>query len=113
MPPLFILVFASLFLFLIFLLLEPIVSMILGLSLVGFTGGFILILFLNRTPSKVMQALPKIPLFIMGQVAGLLKIRKANKDFLATSHKEIVEIDEIWENRKHEFDHLTQWEDQK
>ena len=113
MPPLFILVFASVFLLLIFLLLEPVVSLILGLSLAGFAGGFILILFMNRTPPQVMQALPKVPLFIMGQVAGLLKIRKANKDFLATSHKEIVEIDDIWEKRRHEFDHLGSWEDQK
>jgi hypothetical protein len=44
--------------------------------------------------------------FIMGQISGLLKIQKANKDFLATSHKEIVEIEEIWEKRKHEFAHL-------
>ena len=113
MPPLFILVFASMFLLLIFLFLEPIISLVLALSLVGFAGGFILILLMNRTPPQVMRALPKVPLFIMGQVAGLLKIRKANKDFLATSHKEIVEIDEIWEKRKHEFDHLDPLEDQK
>lgn len=89
------------------------ISLILGLSLVGFAAGFILILIMNRTPSKVMQALPKIPLFIMGQISGLLKIKQANKDFLATSHKEIVEIDDIWEKRKHEFDHHPSWEDQK
>jgi cellulose synthase/poly-beta-1,6-N-acetylglucosamine synthase-like glycosyltransferase len=106
MPPLFILVFASMFLLLIFLFLEPIVSLILGLSLAGFAGGFIAILFFNRAPEEVMQALPKVPVFIMGQISGLLKIQKANKDFLATSHKEIVEIEEIWEKRKHEFAHL-------
>ena len=113
MPPLFILVFASGLLLLVFLLLEPALSLILGLSLVGFAGGFILILLMNRTPSQVMQALPKVPLFIMGQVAGLLKIQKANKDFLATSHKEIVEIDEIWEKRKQEFDHLASSDEPK
>ncbi len=113
MPPLFILVFSSMFLLLIFLFLEPVVSLILGISLAGFASGFILILFFNRTPPQVMQALPKVPLFIMGQVAGLLKIQKANKDFLATSHKEIVEIDEVWERRKHEFDHLGSWKDEQ
>lgn len=113
MPPLFILVFASGLLLLVFLLLKPALSLILGLSLVGFAGGFILILLMNRTPSQVMQALPKVPLFIMGQVAGLLKIQKANKDFLATSHKEIVEIDEIWEKRKQEFDHLASSDEPK
>jgi len=111
MPPLFILVFASMFLGLIFFFLEPIISLILALSLIGFAGGFILILFMNRTPPQVIRALPKVPLFIMGQMAGLLKIRKANKDFLATSHKEIIDIDEIWEKRQHEFDHLDPWED--
>lgn len=114
MPPLFILVFASMFLLLIFLFLEPIVSLILGISLAGFAGGFLAILFFNRAPEEVMQALPKVPLFIMGQISGLLKIQKANKDFLATSHKEIVEIEEIWEKRKHEFAHLDHlWDNKK
>src|SRR5690606_11330679 len=112
MPPLFILVFCSVCLLLIFLLTEPALSLMLALSLVGFAVGFILILILNHTPTQVMQALPKVPLFIMGQVAGLLKIKKANKDFLATSHKEIMEINEVWEKRKHEFDHVARWKEQ-
>jgi len=75
--------------------------------------GFVMILLLNRAPQEVMKALPTVPLFVMGQIAGLLKIQQANRDFLATSHKEIVEIDDIWEHRQHEFRHLAHlWADE-
>lgn len=112
MPPLFILVLLSLCLMLIFLFIKPWVSLVLALGLIGFALGFVMILLLNRAPQEVMQALPTVPLFVIGQMAGLLKIQQANRDFLATSHKEIVEIDDIWEYRQHEFRHLAHlWED--
>jgi len=107
MPPLFILVFASFFLLVVFLFVEPFYSILLALGLGGFAIGFVSVLLFNRSPTIVLQALPTVPLFVFGQIAGLLKIQKANKDFLATSHKEIVEIEEVWEKRKHEFQHLS------
>lgn len=103
MPPLFILVLSSMFLLLVFLFIDLFVSLLLAIGLAAFALGFILILIFNKTPKRVMQALPKVPLFVFGQIAGLLKMQQANKDFLATSHTEIVEIDELWEERKAEF----------
>lgn len=108
MPPLFILILTSVLLLLVFLFINPYLSLWIAVSLAGFVLGFILILIFNKTPTKVMQALPKVPLFVLGQISGLLKIQKANKDFMATSHTEIMEIDELWEKRKAEFSEYSQ-----
>lgn len=111
MPPLFILVLTSIFLAILFLFLNPPFAFMLAVSLAGFAVGFLIILFLNKTPSKVIRSIPHIPLFVWGQLSGLLNIRKANKDFMATTHNHIVEIDEVWRHRKNEFQHLSHlWE---
>ena len=82
---------------------------LLGGSLVLFALGFLLLLLLNKTPQKVLNAIPKIPLFVLGQISGMLNIRKANKDFMATTHNEITEIGPLWEARKKEFKHLEKF----
>jgi len=111
MPPLFILVLTSFFLGVFFLFVNLPMTLLLGLSLGVFSAGFLIILLLNHAPSRVLYAIPHIPLFVWGQISGLLNIRKANKDFRATSHDHIVEIDEVWQNRKEEFRHLSHlWE---
>jgi hypothetical protein len=79
---------------------------LLGGSLVLFVLGFLLLLLLNKTPQKVLRAIPKIPLFVLGQVSGMFNIRKANKDFMATTHNEITEIAPLWKERKQEFQYL-------
>ena len=111
MPPLFILVLTSLFLAIVFLFININLSLMLGISMLVFIFGFLLILLLNRTPVKVLKAIPHIPLFVFGQISGLLNIKKANKDFMATTHNDMVEIEEVWLNRKDEFRHLSYlWE---
>lgn len=74
-----------------------------------FGMGFLTLLAFNHTPSEVLRAIPKIPLFVWGQLSGMLHIRKANKDFMATSHQEISEIEPLWAKRKVEFRHLENW----
>ena len=111
MPPMVILVglsgllaFAALFIHLAYFFL------IAG-SMALFALGFLLLLLLNKTPQKVLNAIPKIPLFVLGQISGILNIRKANKDFMATTHNEISEIGMLWKEREHEFKHLEKdWE---
>lgn len=111
MPPLFILVLTSFFLTMVFMFINIQISILLGVCLLIFAFGFLLILLLNRTPVKVLRSIPHIPLFVFGQILGLLNIKRANKDFMATSHQEIVEIGEVWLERKEEFKHLSYfWE---
>lgn len=73
-----------------------------------FALGFLAILTFNKTPYKVLKAIPKIPLFVWGQLSGMLHIRKASKDFMATTHNEVMDIEPLWEQRKGEFQHLKQ-----
>ena len=103
MPPMIILVALSSLLFLITLILAPLLCFFLMGAMILFGLGFILILLINRTPGPVLAAIPKIPLFIWGQVSGFMNIRRANRDFMATEHSEKMEIEEVWEKRKQEF----------
>lgn len=106
MPPMVVLVGLSGLLAIIALVVNWIYFFLLAGSLILFAFGFLLLLLFNKTPHKVIQAIPKIPLFVLGQISGMLNIRKASKDFMATSHNEITEIDVLWKQRKHEFRHL-------
>lgn len=109
MPPMVILVGVSLLLALAGLWVKVSYFFLLAGCLILFGLGFLTLLALNRTPTEVMKAIPKIPLFVWGQLSGMLNIRKANKDFMATSHQEIEEIGPLWEKRQHEFSHLEAW----
>jgi cellulose synthase/poly-beta-1,6-N-acetylglucosamine synthase-like glycosyltransferase len=102
-PPMSVLMLSSLFLLGLNLIFLPKLALILGISIGIFGLSFILALLQNATPAAVMKVLPQIPLFIARQMGGLLNIRKANKDFMATSHNYIIEIDELWQKRKPEF----------
>ena len=82
---------------------------VLALSIGVFISGFMLSLLLNRTPAKVLAAVPTIPLFVWGQLAGFMNIRRANKDFMVTDHSITVELAEVWASRSKEFDHLAAW----
>ena len=106
MPPMVVLVGLSGILAIIALFINWIYFFLLTGSLMLFALAFLLLLLFNKTPMKVLQAIPKIPLFVLGQISGMLNIRKASKDFMATSHNEITEIDVLWKQRRHEFKHL-------
>lgn len=109
MPPMVMLVGGALLLMGITLFVYPILALVIAISLVIFILGFGLNLVLNRTPVKVLAAIPTIPLFIWGQLAGFMNIRRANKDFMVTDHSFKIEINEIWAQRANEFSHLKEW----
>jgi cellulose synthase/poly-beta-1,6-N-acetylglucosamine synthase-like glycosyltransferase len=103
MPPMIILVALSTLLFLVTLFLSPQYSILIMGALFLFVLGFLLILIINRAPAPVINAIPKIPLFVLGQLSGFMNIRRANRDFMATDHSRKMEIEEVWEKRKQEF----------
>ncbi|WP_114750785.1 glycosyltransferase [Pleomorphovibrio marinus] len=104
MPPMVVLVGMSLALLIVTLVVAPIYGLLLFAALCLFAAGFLLILLLNRTPKSVLLVIPKIPLFVFGQLSGFMNIRKANKDFMPTEHTQKMEIEEVWEKRKGEFE---------
>lgn len=109
MPPMVVLVGGSLVVMGIAIFVKPLLALAIGISMLIFIGGFVLNLALNRTPNRVMAAIPTIPLFVWGQLAGFMNIRRANKDFMVTDHTFNVELEEIWAERKDEFGHLKHW----
>lgn len=106
MPPLVILLGSSFFLFLLGLFFLPIVSILLVIGGLFFILNFLISLKMNHAPSEIWNVLPRIPFFIANQILSILKIRKANKDFMQTTHTAYLTIDEVWENRKDDFKHL-------
>lgn len=109
MPPMIVLIGGAFLLMFVGLMVNPYFAEWLFVSLVLFVVGFLIVLLLNRTPKAVMKAIPKIPLFVLGQVSGFVNIGKANRDFMVTDHDYRVSIDETWDARKKEFSHLGKW----
>lgn len=106
MPPLVILLGLSFFIFLLGLFFLPIVSILLVIGGLFFILNFLVSLKMNHAPPEIWNVLPGIPFFIANQILSILKIRKANKDFMQTTHSAHLTIDEVWENRKDDFKHL-------
>ncbi len=104
MPPMIILAGGSIFLILLNLIFQPEWAFAIIGALLLFALTFILALKLNRAPTEIWKAIPLIPLFVIRQVLSLLKIRKANTDFMATSHSYFKGFDEVWEMRKKDFE---------
>lgn len=109
MPPMVVLVGGALLLMGIAIFVKPLLALAIGISMLIFICGFGLNLVLNRTPFRVLAAIPTIPLFVWGQLAGFMNIRRANKDFMVTDHTFMVEMEEVWAERADEFRHLNYW----
>ncbi len=109
MPPMVILVGISGLMALLALWVNVSYFFLLVGCMVLFALGFLTLLAFNHSPPEVLRAIPKIPLFVWGQLSGMLHIRKANKDFMATTHQEITEIEPLWAKRKEEFSYLENW----
>jgi hypothetical protein len=65
------------------------------LLLLSFVLSFVGIVLLKGKSVKYVHALFMIPLFVLRQVAALLKIKQANKAFLKTQHTKLVFIDDL------------------
>ncbi len=102
-PPLSILVLSVAITLLILFFVNIQMFLVLASATLLFAFTFVLSLLLNRTPGKVLAAIPKIPLFMSKQLAGLLNMKQANKDFMVTSHEYNAEISDIWKSRETEF----------
>lgn len=106
-PPQFILIFGLVGVGVIGLLINNIIFYIALSSLSVFVLQFLVAIKLSYAPKSIWKALPKIPIFIWRQVLAVLKIKTTSRtDFMATTHNQFVNIDEVWENRKDDFPYL-------
>lgn len=74
---------------------------IIASGLFFYSFNFVLSLKLNHTPAKVMQALVFIPKFVFNQFLALLQIKKSDKDFMATTHKAYLNVNEVMLSTTH------------
>lgn len=94
-PPVFILILISVFLLGINLFVCLPIALAWALGLVSFVLSFPLILLFSKANKPVMQALLTLPVFMYWQLMALLKLKKANKDFLKTEHNAVLTIEEV------------------
>jgi cellulose synthase/poly-beta-1,6-N-acetylglucosamine synthase-like glycosyltransferase len=97
-PPLFMTVGAA-FLFMIAgYFVHPLISVAWALVLFLFVLSFVLIVLTQSSQKGMEKALLFIPVIVFRQVAALLKIKKAKKEFLKTEHVKVIYIDDLLKN---------------
>jgi cellulose synthase/poly-beta-1,6-N-acetylglucosamine synthase-like glycosyltransferase len=94
-PPIFILVALTGVIMLVDLFIMPSMLIFWTAAILSFVVVFLYALFYFKAPKVVYQSLASIPLFILYQVKGLFKAKKANQISTATTHAYISEIDEL------------------
>jgi len=85
-PPLFIFLILSVFCMLANVFISITAVLIWLTGLIVFVLGFYIALAKSDTDKRIWQSLINIPKFIFYQVLSLLKVRKANKHSVATTH---------------------------
>jgi cellulose synthase/poly-beta-1,6-N-acetylglucosamine synthase-like glycosyltransferase len=85
-PPLFMFLLGSLLLLFVNIWVMPALVLPWVLAFVCFIASFYLSLYYGKADSRIYKALIGIPRFMFFQVLSLLKVRKANKLSVATSH---------------------------
>lgn len=94
-PPLFIFLLLSLMFAAADIFINPVMTIVWAVAFVCFVLGFVIALVHAKPEKKVYASLVGIPRFIFLQVLSLMKIRKANKISVATTHYHGQNIDEI------------------
>lgn len=86
-PPLFILLFLTLFFFILDVLFIQTLALILSAAAIIFVFVFFSALSYFKADKRIYKSLIDIPKFIFFQVLALLSVRKANKISVATRHE--------------------------
>ena len=86
-PPLFILLFLTLFFFVLDVLFLQTLAVILGVAAITFVIVFFSALSYFKADKRIYKSLIDIPKFIFFQILALLSVRKANKISVATRHE--------------------------
>ncbi len=103
-PPLFLLIGSTIVLIVISYWINQHLMTALVAALMIFALNFFLTLYLNRAPIEIWKAVPTIPLFVVNQVLGTLRMNRAKNDFLATTHTNYLTIEEVWRARAKDFE---------
>lgn len=94
-PPLFILLFVALATAAVGLLINMKWAFLLIAAIAIFAFNILLTLYLSKAPKQIWSALWGLPLFVLNQAKGLLKMGNPNKNFKHSEHTRKVSIDEV------------------
>lgn len=94
-PPLFIVMGGALLLMGIDYFFSPGLALTWLVILLSFLLSFVLIVAIKGKDSRYIKTLALMPLFVLRQVAALLKMKKARKSFLKTRHDRLIFIDDL------------------
>ena len=97
-PPLFLTLALALLMAIISFFVRPVIGFAWLIIMFLFAVNFILIITTQSKQEGMVRALIHTPKMILRQSASLLKIKKANKDFLKTEHRKIIYIEDLLRN---------------
>ncbi len=97
-PPLFLTLALALLITIISFFVMPVVGFSWVIILFLFAINFVLIIITQSKQKGMVKALVHTPKMILRQCASLLKIKKANKNFLKTEHRKIIYIEDLLRN---------------
>lgn len=95
LPPLFLLVLGSIFFLILDFFVDKQMFIVWLCSIIIFFLNFNAALLLSDVESEIWRSMWGIPLFMFNQIMALLKIKRSNKDFMETTHTNLVAIDDI------------------
>lgn len=94
-PPLFLLVFSTVFMIFWGWWISPKMAMLLTFGLFTFALNILLTLQLSHAPLPVWKSVLSLPVFIFRQVTALTKMSNPNRNFKHTEHHRKISIEEV------------------
>lgn len=99
-PPMFIQLFLGLIFMVVTWWIDPRMSLMLFAAVAIFGLNVIWTLYLSKVPAPIWNSLWSMPLFVLNQFKGLLKMGNPNKNFKHSEHTRTVSIDEVLKNEE-------------
>ena len=94
-PPLFTVVLFSGLCALYLVVVDWPLAIIVAFGMFLFASVFFLVLILEKAPKSIWLSILSSPLFILGQVKGVLQFRKTKNDFLVTKKSKVVTLEKL------------------
>lgn len=100
--PMFIQLFLGVALMVISFFIDPRLSLMLFIALAIFGLNIFWVLYLSKAPKQIWNSIWGLPLFVLNQFKGLLKMGNPNKNFKHSEHTRKVSIEEVMKSEETE-----------
>jgi len=99
-PPMFIQLFIGIILMVVSFFIDARLSLMMFAAVAIFGLNIFWVLYLSKAPKQIWNSIWGLPLFVLNQFKGLLKMGNPNKNFKHSEHTRKVSIDEVMESEK-------------